>query len=450
MPKVLVSDKLSEESVKIFKDKNIDVDYLPDIGKDKEKLAEIIKSYDGLAIRSATKVTDKILNNAKNLKVIGRAGIGVDNVDIETATTNGVIVMNTPFLTEERAESMAIEKVELKELFSRSDFITIHTPLTEQTKNIINTESIKQMKSSVRIINCARGGLVDEDALLEALNNGKIAGAAIDVYQEEPAKDNPLFGYEKIICTPHLGASTSEAQEKVAVQIAEQMSDFLLTGAITNAINFPSVSTEEATSMEPYLVLAKNLGSFAGQITESALKSAKIEYVGSIADMNVESLTSTIISGLLKPLLEDINMVNSLSIAKQRGIKIEQIKKESSGIYGSYIRLIVESERQERSVAGAVFSDGSARIIQIKGIDMEAKFAKHMIYITNNDTPGLVGKIGHCLGSQGVNIANFNLGRDKIGGNVIELIEVGSPVDDSVLDKLTQIEDIVQVKKLNF
>ena len=527
MPKVLVSDKLSEESVKIFKDKNIDVDYLPDIGKDKEKLAEIIKSYDGLAIRSATKVTDKVLSNAKNLKVIGRAGIGVDNVDIETATTNGVIVMNTPFgnsvttaehaitlmmslarqipqadtstknslwekskfmgveitgktlgvigcgnigtividrakglkmkvigydpyLTEERAESMAIEKVELKELFARSDFITIHTPLTEQTKNVINAESIKQMKSTVRIINCARGGLVDEDALLEALNNGKIAGAAIDVYQEEPAKDNPLFGTEKIICTPHLGASTAEAQEQVAIQIAEQMSDFLLTGAITNAINFPSVSAEEATSMEPYLILAKNLGSFAGQITESALKSAKIEYVGSIADMNVESLTSTIISGLLKPLLEDINMVNSLSIAKQRGIKIEQIKKESSGIYGSYIRLIIESERQERSVAGAVFSDGSARIIQIKGIDMEAKFAKHMIYITNNDTPGLVGKIGHCLGSQGVNIANFNLGRDKIGGNVIELIEVDSPVDDSVLDKLTQIEDIVQVKKLNF
>ena len=331
MPKVLVSDKLSEESVKIFKDKNIDVDYLPDIGKDKEKLAEIIKSYDGLAIRSATKVTDKILSNAKNLKVIGRAGIGVDNVDIETATTNGVIVMNTPFgnsvttaehaitlmmslarqipqadtstknslwekskfmgveitgktlgvigcgnigtividrakglkmkvigydpyLTEERADSMVIEKVELKELFARSDFITIHTPLTEQTKNIINADSIKQMKSSVRIINCARGGLVDEEALLEALKNGKIAGAAIDVYQEEPAKHNPLFENEKIICTPHLGASTAEAQEKVAVQIAEQMSDFLLTGAITNAINFPSVSTEEATSMEPYLI----------------------------------------------------------------------------------------------------------------------------------------------------------------------------------------------------
>ena len=527
MPKVLVSDKLSEESVKIFKDRGIEVDYLPDVGKDKEKLYEIIKNYDGLAIRSATKVTEKILDNAKKLKVVGRAGIGVDNVDIETATSNGVIVMNTPFgnsvttaehaitmmmslarqipeadkstksslweksrfmgveltgktlgvigcgnigtividrakglrmkvlgydpfLTDERAESMGIDKVELDVLFKNSDFITIHTPLTEKTKNIINDKSISLMKDSVRIINCARGGLIDESALLEALKNKKIAGAAIDVYVEEPARHNPLFNFENVICTPHLGASTVEAQEKVAVQIAEQMSDFLLTGAITNAINFPSVSAEDAASMEPYLVLANRLGSFAGQITETAIKNIKIEYVGTIAEMNIDTLTSTLVAGLLKPLLEDINMVNSMSIAKQRGLNIEQIKKASGGVYGSYIRLIVESERQERSVAGAVFSDGSARLIQVKGIDMEAKFARNMIYITNNDLPGLVGKIGQCLGSQGVNIANFNLGRDKIGGSVIELIEVDSPVDDSVLNSLNSIDDIVQVKKLNF
>ena len=306
------------------------------------------------------------------------------------------------------------------------------------------------MKPTVRIINCARGGLIDEEALIKAINENKVAGAAIDVFTEEPAKNNPLFDIDNVICTPHLGASTLEAQEKVAIQIAEQMSDFLLSGAITNAINFPSVSAEDASSMEPYLLLAKNLGSFAGQITESAIQSVKIEYAGNIADMNIDTLTSTIISSLLKPLLEDINMVNSLVIAKERGIKIEQIKTDSHGVYGSYIKVVVDTERQKRSLAGTVFSDRSARIIQIKDIDMEAKFGSHMIYITNNDKPGLVGKIGDCLGSQGVNIANFNLGRDRIGGNVIELIEVDTPINNEVLEKLCDIDDIVQVKRLNF
>jgi D-3-phosphoglycerate dehydrogenase / 2-oxoglutarate reductase len=525
--KVLVSDKLSEESVKIFKDRGIDVDYQPEIGKDKERLAQIIGNYDGLAIRSATKVTENILKNANKLKVIGRAGIGVDNVDIAASTSSGVIVMNTPFgnsvttaehaitlmmalarqipqadhstksslwekskfmgveitsktlgvigcgnigsividrakglkmkvigfdpyLTESRADTLGIEKVELNEIFKRSDFITIHTPLTDKTKNIINSEAIKKMKPSVRIINCARGGLIDEKALTKALKENKISGAAIDVFEEEPAKNNPLFDIKNVICTPHLGASTLEAQEKVAIQIAEQMSDFLLTGAITNAINFPSVSAEDASSMEPYLLLAKNLGSFAGQITETAIQNIVIEYSGDIANMNIETLTSTIVCSLLKPLLEDINMVNSLIIAKERGIKIEQIKTDSHGVYGSYIKVAVDTERQHRSLAGTVFSDRSARIIQIKDIDMEAKFGSYMIYITNNDKPGLVGKIGECLGSQGVNIANFNLGRDKIGGNVIELIEVDTPINDRVLKKLSDIDGIVQVKKLNF
>tara|TARA_Y100000590_G_scaffold470689_2_gene667853 strand:+ start:8243 stop:9835 length:1593 start_codon:yes stop_codon:yes gene_type:complete len=525
--RVLVSDKLSEESVKIFIDRGIEVDYLPDLGKDKEKLSKLIKDYDGIAIRSATKMTENIIKNAKKLKVIGRAGIGIDNVDIVSATSNGVIVMNTPFgnsvttaehaislmlslarqipeadystksslwekskfmgveithktlgvigcgnigsividrakgmkmkvigydpyLTEERAGNLGIEKVNLEDIFKRSDFITIHTPLTDKTRNIINAASIKLMRPSVRIINCARGGLVDEKALFNALKENKIAGAAIDVYEEEPAKNNPLFDLHNIICTPHLGASTLEAQEKVAIQIAEQMSDYLLTGAITNAINFPSVSSEDASTMEPFLQLAELLGSFAGQITETAIKSVKIEYAGDIGSMNTETLTSSIISGLLKPLLEDINMVNSITIAKERGIKIEESKTDSHGVYETYIRLIVETERQERSLAGTVFSDKTARIIQIKGIDMEAKFGKHMIYISNNDKPGLIGKLGECLGNAGINIANFNLGRDKIGGNVIALIETDALIEDNVLEALSKINDVLQVKSLDF
>src|SRR5210317_1142214 len=361
-PKVLISDKLSDAAVQIFKDRGIDVTFDPSIGKDKDKLLEVIGQYDGLAIRSATKVTEKIIAAADNLKVIGRAGIGVDNVDIPAASKKGIIVMNTPFgnsittaehaislmmavarqipeanasthackweksrfmgveltgktlgvigagnigsividraqglrmkvlgydpfLTDERAESMGIDKVELDVLFKNSDFITIHTPLTEKTKNIINDKSISLMKDSVRIINCARGGLIDESALLEALKNKKIAGAAIDVYVEEPARHNPLFNFENVICTPHLGASTVEAQEKVAVQIAEQMSDFLLTGAVNNAINAPSISAEEAQKLRPYLQLAQCLGSFVGQLTHDPIKTLTVTYGGEANDL---------------------------------------------------------------------------------------------------------------------------------------------------------------------
>ena len=525
--KVLISDKLSEAAVSIFIERGIDVDYQPDLGKDKEKLLSIINNYDGLAIRSATKVTSKILENAKNLKIVGRAGIGVDNVDINEATAKGVIVMNTPFgnsittaehaitmmlslarqipeadqstrsgkwekskfmgteitgkilgvigcgnigsividraqglrmkvigydpyLSEERANELGVEKVSLKDIFKRSDFITLHTPLTDKTKNIIDKVAIDSMKDDVRIINCARGGLIDEKALLQALKTGKVAGAAIDVYSEEPAIDNPLFEVSNVICTPHLGASTSEAQENVAIQIAEQMSNYLLTGAITNAINFPSVTAEEAPSLKPYLSLSQSLGSFAGQITETAILSIKIEYAGDIANMNTKALTASAVTGVLRPLLEDINMVNSISIAKARGIKIEEVNTQSYGAYASYVSLTVKTERQERSISGTVFSDKTPRIIQIKGIDMEAKFGKNMIYVTNHDKLGFIGLLGTSLGLSGVNIANFQLGRDGIGGDAIALIEIDVPLSDEMLKNVSSLENVIQVKPLVF
>src|SRR6201997_484556 len=347
-PRVLISDALSPAAIQIFKDNGVEVEFQPKLGADKEKLAELVGDFDGLAIRSATKVTPKILEKAKNLKVIGRAGIGVDNVDIPAATAKGVIVMNTPFgnslttaehaislmlalarqipeadpstragkweknkfmgveifgktlgvigcgnigsivadragglkmkviaydpfLSAERAMDLGVEKVELDELFKRADFITLHTPLTEKTKNIVDAAAIKQMKKGVRIVNCARGGLVDEQALVDALNSKHVAGAAFDVFTEEPATSNVLFGHPNVICTPHLGAATTEAQENVALQVAEQMSDYLLQGAISNAVNFPSITAEEAPKLRPFIALAEKLGSFAGQLTETGI-----------------------------------------------------------------------------------------------------------------------------------------------------------------------------------
>jgi D-3-phosphoglycerate dehydrogenase / 2-oxoglutarate reductase len=310
------------------------------------------------------------------------------------------------------------------------------------------------MKNNVRIINCARGGLIDEKALLNALKTGKVAGAAIDVYSEEPAINNPLFEVDNVICTPHLGASTIEAQENVAIQIAEQMSDYLLTGAITNAINFPSVTAEEAPILKPYLSLAQNLGLFSGQITETAILSIKIEYVGDISNMNTKALTASAVTGVLKPLLEDINMVNSVSIAKLRGIKIEEVNTESYGVYASayasYISLTIKTERQERSISGTVFSDKTPRIIQINGIDMEAKFAKNMIYITNQDKPGFIGLLGTSLGLAEINIANFQLGRDVIGGDAIALIEIDESLSDEMLKNISSLKNVIQVKPLAF
>jgi len=528
MPKVLISDALSPAAVQIFKDRGIEVDFQPNLGKDKEKLAATIGAFDGLAIRSATKVTPKILEQAKNLKVIGRAGIGVDNVDIPAATARGIIVMNTPFgnsittaehaitlmlalareipqadastqagkweknrfmgveitgktlgvigcgnigsiaadralglkmkviaydpyLSPERAFDLGVEKVELDELFKRSDFITLHTPLTDKTRNIIDAAAIAKMKPSVRIINCARGGLVDEVALRAALDAGKVAGAAFDVFVTEPATTNPLFGHPNVICTPHLGASTTEAQENVALQVAEQMSDYLLRGAITNAVNFPSISAEEAPKLKPFIALAEKLGSFAGQLTETGISKVQIAYEGAVAQMNTKALTSAALSGLLRPMLgNDINVVSAPVVAKERSIVVEEITREMPEDFESLITVTVVTERQERYVSGTVFADGRPRIVNIKGIRMDAEFGPSMIYITNLDKPGFIGKFSSTLGEAGINIATFHVGREAPGANAVALIEIDGELPDEVLAKVRALPQVQQAKPLHF
>ncbi|PLX35834.1 MAG: phosphoglycerate dehydrogenase [Hyphomicrobiales bacterium] len=526
-PKVLISDKLSPTAVKIFEDRGVEVDFLPDVGKDKDKLAEIINRYDGLAIRSATKVTEKIIAAAKNLKVIGRAGIGVDNVDVPAATAKGIIVMNTPFgnsittaehaiammfalarelpaadastragkwekskfmgveltaktlgvigcgnigsiaaeraiglrmrviafdpfLSPERARDIGVEKVELDELFRRADFITLHTPLTDKTRNIIDAKAIAKMKDGVRIINCARGGLVVEKDLAEALRSGKVGGAGIDVFEVEPAKENELFELPNVVCTPHLGASTSEAQENVALQVAEQMADYLVSGAVQNALNMPSITAEEAPKLTPFVKLADQLGSFAGQLTTTGIRGIRIEYEGAVADMNTKALTAAALTGVLRPLLQSVNMVSAPAMARERGIQIEEVRREQAGMFESYIRLTILTERQERSVAGTVFADAKPRIIQIKGINMDAELGPHMLYITNEDKPGFVGRLGVALGEAGVNIATFALGRKDRGGDAICLIEIDGPLSEDVREKVLALQGVVQAVPLEF
>jgi D-3-phosphoglycerate dehydrogenase / 2-oxoglutarate reductase len=526
-PRVLISDKLSATAVQIFKDHGVEVDYQPDLGKDKDKLAEIIGNYDGLAIRSTTKVTEKLLANAKNLRVIGRAGIGVDNVDVPAATARGVIVMNTPFgnsittaehaialmfalarelpeanasthagkweknrfmgveltnktlgvigcgnigsivadravglkmrviaydpfLSAERAVELGVEKVELDDLFRRADFITLHVPLIEKTRNIIDISAILKMKKGVRIINCARGGLIVEADLKAALDSGHVAGAALDVFETEPATAHPLFGHPKVVCTPHLGASTTEAQENVALQVAEQMSDYLMKGAVVNALNMPSITAEEAPRLTPFVKLAELLGSFAGQLTETGLKAIRIEYEGEVAGMNIRALSAAAITGVLKPLLQSVNMVSAPVMAKERGIAVAEVRNNASANFESLIRLTLTTDRQERSIAGTVFADGHPRIVEIKGIKMDAEFAPSMIYVTNEDKPGFIGKFAGLLGDAGINIATFALGRLEQGADAICLVEVDGDVPTDVLDKVKAMPVVRQVKALKF
>lgn len=526
-PKVLVSDKLSETAVQIFRDRGIEVDFRPELGKDKDKLAEVIGDYDGLAIRSATKVTPTILEAAKNLKVIGRAGIGTDNVDKAAASKKGVIVMNTPFgnmvttaehaiammfavarqipeasasthagkwekskfmgveltnktlgiigigniggvvadrarglkmkviaydptLSEEKIAQKGAEKVDLDTLLARSDFITLHTPLIDATRNILSRENLGKTKKGVRIVNCARGGLVDEAALAELLQSGHVAGAALDVFAEEPAMENPLFGLPNVVCTPHLGAATSEAQENVALQVAEQMSDYLLTGAVSNALNMPSVTAEEAKVMGPWIKLADHLGNFIGQMTDEPIKAINLLYDGVVSQMNLEALTSAAVAGIMKAVNPEVNMVSAPLIAKERGIKISTTKQDKSGAFEGYIKLTVVTAERERSIGGTVFSDGKPRFIQIKGINIDAEIGQHMLYTTNRDEPGIIGALGQTMGGNGVNIANFTLGRSKAGAEAIALLYVDAPVPEDVIAKLHQTGLFQQIRALEF
>ncbi len=526
-PKVLISDALSDAAVQIFRDRGIEVDFQPKLGKDKDALAAIIDQYDGLAIRSATKATEKLIAAATNLKVIGRAGIGVDNVDIPAASKKGIIVMNTPFgnsittaehaismmmavarqipeanasthagkweksrfmgvevtgktlgvigagnigsividrahglkmkvvaydpfLSEERADQLGVEKVELETLLARADFITLHVPLTDQTRNILSRENIAKLKPGVRIVNCARGGLVDESALAEALTEGRVAGAAFDVFAEEPATASPLFNLANVVVTPHLGAATSEAQENVALQVAEQMSDYLLTGAVTNAINMPSITAEEAKIMGPWIALAGHLGNFTGQMTDEPITAINILYDGVVSEMNLAALNCGVIAGILRKANPDVNMVSAPVIAKERGVHVSTTKQDRSGTFEGYVKVTIVTDKRERSVAGTVFSDGKPRFIQIKGINIDAEIGEHMVYTTNEDVPGIIGKLGTIMGENDVNIANFTLGRDNRAGEAIAILYVDDAVPEAVLQKLRDTGLFRQVKALTF
>jgi D-3-phosphoglycerate dehydrogenase len=385
----------------------------------------------------------------KTLGVIGAGNIG--GIVCERALGLKMkVVAYDPFLSQERAEKLGVQKVDLDELLARADFITLHVPKTEQTSNILNAEAIAKMKPAVRVINCARGGLVDEVALAEALKSGHVAGAAFDVFEVEPATDSPLFNLPNVVCTPHLGAATTEAQENVAVQVAEQMSDYLLTGAVTNALNMPSVTAEEAKTMGPWLALAGHLGAFIGQMTSEPIKAINILYDGTVASMNLAALNCGVVAGIMKAGNPDVNMVSAPVIAEERGIKISTTNQNKSGVFDAYIKVTVVTQTRERSVAGTVFSDGKPRFIQIKGINVDAEIGRHMLYTTNNDVPGIIGVLGSTMGKNDVNIANFTLGRAAEGGQAIALLYVDAPVSDLVLADLQATGKFNQVSRLEF
>jgi D-3-phosphoglycerate dehydrogenase len=525
MVKVLISDKMSPLAKEIFERRGIETDEI--VGLTKEELEAKIHEYDGLAIRSATKVTPKILAAAKNLKVVGRAGIGVDNVDIPAATSNGTVVMNTPmgnsittaehaiammfavarqipqasasthqgkwekskfmgveltskilgiigcgnigaiaasraiglkmkviafdpFLSEERAEEIGVEKVELDGLLGRADFISLHTPLTDSTRGILDADAFAKMKDGVRIVNCARGGLIDEVALKDALDSGKVAGAALDVFEVEPAKENVLFGNDNVVVTPHLGASTSEAQVNVAVQVAEQMSDYLLDGAVTNALNMPSLTAEESKRLSPYMSLVGQLGSFVGQLNDAVMKEIHIGYQGDVTELNVRPLTAIVVEGLLRSLLSSVNMVNALSVAKERDINVVESKVEGEGDYNTLVTVKVITDKGEFSVAGTLFADRRPRIVQVDDIRLEGELTENMIFATNEDKPGFIGSLGTILGTGGLNIATFNLGRHNEGGRAIALVAVDQHASNDVIGEIEKIGQVRSVKALNF
>jgi D-3-phosphoglycerate dehydrogenase len=524
MPRVLIADKLSPAAVAIFKERGVDADVKTGLTKD--ELLQIIGDYDGLAVRSATKADKDVLAAAKNLKVVGRAGIGVDNVDIPAATAAGVVVMNTPFgnsittaehaiammfalarqlpaadvstqagkweknrfmgvelygktlgligagnigsivadrasglkmkvvaydpfLSPERATEIGVEKVEIDQLLARADVITLHTPLTDKTRNILSAENLAKTKKGVLIVNCARGGLVDEAALRKLLDEGHVGGAAFDVFVEEPAKENVLFGAANFVATPHLGASTLEAQENVALQVAEQMSDYLLTGAVTNALNSPSVTAEEAPRLKPFVALAEKLGALAGQMVDFGIKSIDIAYEGEVAKLNARPLTAAALAGVMRPMLAEVNMVSAPAVAKERGITVSESRQEDSPIYESLIRITVTTEKGKRSFAGSVLA-GAPRVIEVKGMDLDAPFGPTMLYVNNIDKPGFIGALGALLADAGVNIATFNLGRVSQGEDAIALVGVDQVPSEDLVAKIQKLAHVKEARTLRF
>jgi D-3-phosphoglycerate dehydrogenase len=516
---------MSPKAAEIFRMRGIEVDEITGLSKD--ELIKIIGQYDGLAIRSSTKVTKEVLAAAANLKVVGRAGIGVDNIDIPAASARGVVVMNTPFgnsittaehaialmfalarqlpeadastqagkweknrfmgvevtaktlgligagnigsivadralglkmkviaydpfLTPERAEHMGVTKVTLDELLASADFISLHTPLTDSTRNILSRENLLKCKPGVRIINCARGGLIDEAALKELLDSGHIAGAALDVFAEEPAKASPLFGTPNFICTPHLGASTDEAQVNVAIQVAEQLSDFLLTGGVTNALNMPSLSAEEAPRLKPYMALAERLGSLVGQLDNEGIKAVRVEVEGAAAQLNIKPITAAVLAGLMRTHSDTVNMVNAPFLAREREIDIAEVRHERETDYHTLLRVTVTTASGARSVAGTLFGNSKPRLTEIFGITVEADLAGEMLYIVNEDKPGFIGRLGTTLGAAKVNIGTFHLGRRDAGGEAVLLLSVDNAIPDTLLGAIRSLPGVKVASALHF
>ena len=523
--KVLISDNLHANGVAIFeKAPNIEVINRP--GMPPEEFMEVVQDVEGLVIRSATKVTDKVLEVATRLKVVGRAGTGLDNVNIPEATKRGVVVMNTPggntvttgehavsmmlalarnipqaahsmregrwekkrfqgrevynktlgiiglgrigtvvasraqglkmrivgydpFVKKEMVTSCGVEVVSLDELFSRSDFITLHLPKTAESAHIINKEAFKKMKRGVMIINCARGGLIDEEALKDALEEGIVAGAALDVFEKEPPVGSPLLLMGNVICTPHLGASTEEAQENVAVAVAEQMVDYLLNGTVKNAVNAPSVSSEVLNRLRPYLTLAEALGGFQSQIAEGPIDSVNIEYIGEISKSDTTPLLHSIMKGLLYPMMRDeVNYVNAPAIAKDRGIHLTETTVESAEDFTTQLRLTVRSGQTENLLAGTVFGRYEPRLVRINAFRLEAVPEGHMLFIYNTDKPGVIGAIGTTIGKHNINIARMTVGQEKDRGQNIILLTTDTPVTPACLADVRALPQVASALSL--
>ncbi|MDA8084899.1 MAG: phosphoglycerate dehydrogenase [Nitrospiraceae bacterium] len=522
--KVLVSDNISPKGVEILKKAGLEVDVKT--GMKPEELKACIGNYHGLVIRSATKVTEEIIGAASNLKVIGRAGSGLDNVDKAAASKKGIVVMNTPggntvttaehtmamlfsvarmipqatasmkagkwekkkfmgvelfnktlgilglgaiggqvakkalglemniiaydpFLSAEKAREMGIKKVSVQEIFTESDFITIHTPMTAETKNLINRDTIATMKNGVRIINCARGGIINEQDLYEALKSGKVAGAGLDVFEKEPPDGNPLLTLDNLVCSPHLGASTEEAQENVALAVAEQIADYLVHGTIRNAVNFPSIPNDQVPRLQPYITLAEKLGSFCSQIFAGGAKEIVVEYHGDAAAVNTAPVTIAALKGYLSPiLLESVNFVNAPFIAKERGIEVKEVKSSEAGDYQSMIALRIKSNDKESYIAGTLFSKKDPRVILIDTFKVEIVPDDVLLLIYNNDKPGVIGNIGNTLGRNNINIARMHFGRESAGGIAISVVSIDSTPSAEVIDEIRKLPNILSVHQI--
>ncbi len=523
--KILISDKMAPEGVNILKAvKEFEVDC--QFGIKPEELRATIKDYDALIIRSGTKVTADILESVSKLKFIGRAGVGVDNVDLSAATKKGIVVMNTPggnttstaehtmslilalsrnipqayaslkagkwerskftgvelygktlgiiglgrigstvarmaksfnmkiiafdpFISKDLASKMEVELAELERIIKESDYVTIHTPKSVETKGLIGEKEFSQMKKTVRIINCARGGIVNEQALAQALEKGQIAGCAVDVYEKEPPEpDHPLLKYENCVATPHLGASTSEAQVNVAVEVAQIIRDALLGRGIANAKNFPSVDSESYQVLQPYIDLSERMGKFAGQLITGGITDIKIFYHGSMNDYKVVPVTMSLLYGLLSPVLgeETVNFVNAMDIAKERGIKVQETLSSEEAEFANLINVQIKTDKETFTVWGTLSSNKKPRIVKINNIYVEASPRGHMIFLNNNDRPGIVGAVGTILAQNSINIASITFGRESPGGLVVSVVNVDNDVPESVIEKLKQEKDILFVK----